>query len=100
MLKIFLTTGIPHLFSDEYFLLPHGVLDDHGLAMELADVGQGLRQDLGLVARRNGGGVGHGRESEMLSKPDCATARAGRRLRATAPATRSWGPRRSHARRS
>ncbi len=37
----------------------HGVtavLDDHGFAMELADIGQGLGQDFGLVVRRKGSG--------------------------------------------
>ena len=44
----------------------HGVaavFDHQRLAVKLADVGHGLREDLGLVVRRNGdggGGVGHG----------------------------------------
>src|SRR3990167_5584928 len=52
----------------------HGVaaiLDDHGLAVELADVGQGLGQDLGFVKRGDGGGgssVGH--EEHHVGKGD------------------------------
>ena len=41
----------------------HGVatvFDDQGFAMKFADVGQGLGQDLGFVARINaGGGLSH-----------------------------------------
>ena len=46
------------------FGVGHGVaavLDHHGLAMELADVGQRQREDFCLVTQRDVGGVGHGR---------------------------------------
>ena len=65
--KGFLQRGIGHGVA--------AIFDDHGLAMELADIGQGPRQNLGLIKRgdgRGGGGrsVGHARHplGETLEK--------------------------------
>jgi len=48
--KVLLQFGVGHRIA--------AVLDDEGLAVVLADVGQRLRQDLGLLARGNVGHVG------------------------------------------
>jgi hypothetical protein len=56
----------------------HGVaavLDHHGLAMELADIGQRLGQDLGLVARCNGGKLGHESSRECVVSKLCRKER-------------------------
>ncbi|MPN11087.1 hypothetical protein SDC9_158388 [bioreactor metagenome] len=50
--KVGLQLGIGHGVA--------AVLDHHGLAMELADVGKRLSQDFGLVARCNRGKIVHG----------------------------------------
>ena len=84
------------------FGVGHGVaavFDDHGLAVELADVGQRLGQDFGFFARRDGTGVGHGRGSRRREKTGLCNMAATRPTRRV-PAVRSGALRHTHARRS
>ena len=97
----------------------HGVaavLDDDGLAVELADVGQRLGQDLGLVARRDvgevvgrggdfGGRCGHGGgpakgSEESVQNPTRWSTRSHRCTAPSSPPHRRRSPSRRARRRS